>query len=372
VSVDVTNATGHDRISLQELALYHEIMDYRATLGLAPVQLSRALSATAGRHVLDTRENIWGAGLTLPPGANLHSWSDAPYLADHRDPAVMWGAPERLGTGYEAPGYEITAAGMATPRQAFEIWRASPQHEALMANRAAWAGQEWQAIGVGFDVRPGEGLYAGRIAHVWFGAERDAGGPPTIRGTGAGDVVAGTAFADVIHGMGGNDVLRGGGGPDRLSGGAGNDVLQGGPGHDVLLGGPGADTLVGGRGNDRLFGGPGADLLVGGPGRDVLSGGGGADVFRFTHPAEAGLGMGSDVITDFVPGIDTLDLAAMDADATRGGDQAFRFVGSEAFSGRAGELRVAGGIVAGDLDGDGQAEFEIDVGAALQASDILL
>ena len=33
-----------------------------------------------------------------PEGANLHSWSDAPYYSDHSQAQVMWDAPERIGT----------------------------------------------------------------------------------------------------------------------------------------------------------------------------------------------------------------------------------------------------------------------------------
>jgi hypothetical protein len=111
VTVDIYQATTQDPLSLPELDLYKAIMAYRAELGLAAIPLSKALTATAGRHVLDTRENIWGEGDEPPAGANYHSWSDAPYPADASNPEVMWFAPDRLGTGYADPAYEITAVG---------------------------------------------------------------------------------------------------------------------------------------------------------------------------------------------------------------------------------------------------------------------
>jgi Ca2+-binding RTX toxin-like protein len=372
MTVDITRPTSHDSLSLAEFELYHRIMDYRAGLGLAPVPLSKALTATAGRHVADTRENIWADDLDLPAGANLHSWSNAFYYADHRAPEAMWDAPERIGTGYTAPGYEITAAGMTTPRQAFEIWRGSPAHEALMANRGAWADQEWRAIGIGFDVRPGDGPYAGRIAHVWLGAARDDRGPPAVRGTSGADEVEATRFSDIVHGRGSGDDILGLGGNDRLSGGNGNDRLGGGSGDDRLLGGKGNDRLFGYKGDDRLQGGGGADLLVGGTGRDVLSGGAGPDVYRFSWLSEAGFGSRRDVITNFDRGSDTLDLTAMNADSTREGNEAFRFLGGANYTGRAGQLRVQGGTVAGDVDGDERSDFQIEIGVTLSAADILL
>ena len=124
--VDVKKPNEHDSITLQELSLYHAITDYRSSLGLDPVRLSKALSATAGRHVVDTRENIWAEDVKLPAGANnLHSWSDAYYYSDQRAPEVMWDAPERLGTGYTSAGYEISAAGYATTDAALAGWKAS-------------------------------------------------------------------------------------------------------------------------------------------------------------------------------------------------------------------------------------------------------
>jgi len=96
---NIYSSTGEDNLNSAELELYHLIMQYRAQNGLDAIPLSNALTVTAGRHALDTRANIWEAELQLPEGANLHSWSDAPYFSDHRDPDVMWSAPERLGTG---------------------------------------------------------------------------------------------------------------------------------------------------------------------------------------------------------------------------------------------------------------------------------
>ena len=43
------------------------------------------------------------------------------------------------------------------------------------------------------------------------------------------------------------------------------------------------------------------------------------------------------------------------------GDQAFDFIGSADFT-AAGQLRFSGGMVRGDVDGDGQADFAIQIG----------
>ncbi len=197
--VDLTKPNEHDAISLDELTLYHAITAYRAGMGLAAVPLSRALSTTAGRHVVDTRENIWAEDVDLPDGANLHSWSDAYYYDDHRNPQAMWDAPERLGTGYDSSGYEISAAGFATVEGALKGWIGSPSHDAVLSNSGAWKNVEFLAMGVGVETSPGEGPYDGRVFHVWFGEAADPQ-TPRIVGTTVADDIRGTDFADEISG----------------------------------------------------------------------------------------------------------------------------------------------------------------------------
>ncbi|HMC92055.1 MAG TPA: RTX toxin, partial [Allosphingosinicella sp.] len=62
------------------------------------------------------------------------------------------------------------------------------------------------------------------------------------------------------------------------------------------------------------------------------------------------------------------DLHLIDADTTTAGDQAFSFIGANAFGNHAGELRAefANGVwtVQGDVDGDGNADFTILVTTA--------
>jgi Ca2+-binding RTX toxin-like protein len=139
----------------------------------------------------------------------------------------------------------------------------------------------------------------------------------------------------------------------------------------LIYGGAGGDTLTGGGGNDRISGGASGD---------TLRGGGGADRFEYRSIADSTVAA-SDLIADFELGVDGIDLSAIDADPGAEGDQAFTWLGGEAFSGKAGELRLvhdqgaARWTVLGDVDGDGQADFQLFVatgGAAPAASDFLL
>lgn len=312
MSVDIYTANAQDDLSAQELALYHLIMDYRAERGLAPIPLSADLTLVAGRHVLDTTENIWGEGLDLPEGANLHSWSGAPYFSDHRAAEVMWDAPQRLGTDYPGMGFEISAAGYSSIEAALVGWQRSEGHNQVIVNEGIWASQTWNAIGIGVEMDgPEGGIYGGRAFHVWFGREADIEGPRII-GEAIGEVLTGTGFVDRISGGVGNDWIDGGAGNDTLSGGLNSDTLIGGEGddyltggdtaddvHDVIYGGAGDDWIDGGYGNDELRGDGGHDTIAGGFGADTVIGGGGED--QLTGSAFGDMLFGGDG-NDFING----------------------------------------------------------------------
>lgn len=110
-----------------------------------------------------------------------------------------------------------------------------------------------------------------------------------------------------------------------------------------------------------LIGGAGNDLIYGGRGPDTLTGGGGNDVFRFDSAADS-TADGRDRIQDFALG-DLIDLTRIDANSNTAGDDAFSFIGGDAFHNVAGELRAVemGGSVwsiQADVDGDGRADLE--------------
>jgi serralysin len=159
---------------------------------------------------------------------------------------------------------------------------------------------------------------------------------------------------------------------------SGLPYIDGGAGNDTLIGSQFADFLVGNADNDTLVGLTGADLLRGGLGRDYLLGGTYNDTFDF-NTVEESLSATRDVIGDFTRSEgDKIDLSSIDAVTTIGGDQAFQFIGSQGFHGQAGELHYVptGGpvIVEGDVNGDGNADFQIAVNGVgqLLADDFVL
>ena len=163
----------------------------------------------------------------------------------------------------------------------------------------------------------------------------------------------------------------------RLLGNSFGNTIHGGDGDDLLDGRAGADQLHGGGGDDRLKGGDGDDTLEGGAGRDLLTGGTGDDTFVF-GVSDIVTGPARDRITDFAAGSDTIDLAAIDANAGTAADDGFALIGAAVFSRHAGELRQfalhGNTVVEGDITGDGRADFQILlVGThALSAGDFVL
>ena len=226
----------------------------------------------------------------------------------------------------------------------------------------------------------------GNALDNFIGADLDAYFPTDVTGV-------------AIHGRGGNDMLVGGNGDDWFQGGSGNDTIvgyydspyinrpgtgdtasyedataavmvdldtgiaTGGAGTDKLtgiecvVGSRFADTLAGNWFDNRLDGGAGKDTLQGGGGSDHLTGGSGNDVFVFTAVNDSlSLELFHDRIEDFANG-DRIDVHAIDADATRAGNQDFSYIGTSRFGGHAGELRASGSVVEADLDGDAMADL---------------
>ena len=116
-----------------------------------------------------------------------------------------------------------------------------------------------------------------------------------------------------------------------------------------------------------LIGNDGDNRITGLGGVDTQTGGLGADVFVLGEGA-TGAALGQrDLITDFTVGTDQLDLEAIDANTQSAGDQAFRWLGTNAFDGQAGGLRAtfdAGRnvtVLEGDTNGDNVANFAIEL-----------
>ncbi len=139
--------------------------------------------------------------------------------------------------------------------------------------------------------------------------------------------------------FGGNDNISGSDDSTIIFGNKGNDTILGNGGDDTLFGGMDNDQIRGGAGNDNINGDLGDDTLSGGAGTDILTGRDGADVFVLTQ------GEDTDTITDFVSGVDRVQLpdGLAESDVTIDGG-AIRVTAT-------GEIlaQVNGAIASGDL-----------------------
>ena len=220
---------------------------------------------------------------------------------------------------------------------------------------------------------------------------------------------AGNALNNTLVGNSGSNLLNGGAGRDYMVGGAGDDIFvvaaadwtieNAGQGRDTvrsfidwtlgvnlerlelqgagnlnaagntlnntLVGNSGSNLLNGGAGRDDMVGGAGNDVLIGGAGSDILNGGAGNDRFDFNliSDSRTGPALRDSINGGFSHGFDLIDLATVDANSLVGGNQAFSFIGSAAFSGSAGQLRYtnfSGNVIIGaDVNGDAAADLQI-------------
>ncbi len=145
------------------------------------------------------------------------------------------------------------------------------------------------------------------------------------------------------------------------------ETLNGTEDGETLTGTDDAEFIFGFGRNDHLNGMGGNDTLTGGLGKDWLTGGAGADSFNFHLKTESVKGANHDVIMDFHRAeLDHIDLSNIDAKSkTKTVDDHFKFIGAKPFHHKAGELhfiKKAGFLlVEGDMDGNGRADFQIEV-----------
>jgi serralysin len=133
------------------------------------------------------------------------------------------------------------------------------------------------------------------------------------------------------------------------------------------------EKAIGGAAADTIIGNEARNWLAGGGGQDKLTGGASSDTFIFLSLSDSAAGSKRDLITDFAPSVDIIDLSLVDI-SNAPGVQHFHHV-EGGFGGTLGELRFTSGLLSGDVNGDRKADFEIalaNVKALDWSHDVLL
>ena len=178
--MQVVNELTAQGLSSKEARLYYLVNEYRESLGLPKLSLSKSLTQVARTHVADSNgyspENqVDARGIQ----GNLHSWSGngswtpVVYTSDHYYASLMWSKPREL-TSYSGNGYEISAGSGGynlTPEYALSLWKNSSGHNAVMTTSGSWA--MLKTMGVSID---------GGYAHIWFGSDADPAGYYDVTG----------------------------------------------------------------------------------------------------------------------------------------------------------------------------------------------
>ncbi|QCH15793.1 hypothetical protein CB0101_13530 [Synechococcus sp. CB0101] len=149
---------------------------------------------------------------------------------------------------------------------------------------------------------------------------------------------------------------------DSLIGNVLANTLNGKKGNDWLVGDLASDVLKGARGNDGIFGGEGADRITGGQDRDRI---------YYTDASESSVDQRDTVKFGKQ---DRFVFSSFDGDTITEGIQTLSFIGKQAFSGTAGELRATRSVLEADTTGDGFADFVVNLlgNTLISASNLVL
>jgi hypothetical protein len=153
-------------ISEDEVKLFDLVNNYRKSVGLIEIPLSKSLCYVAKKHAADLYLNKPDtANCNFHSWSNKGNWTPCCFEKEIKDKSCMLDKPQEL-TKYPGQAYEIIywENKSATAEKAFNQWKETPAARSLLSNYKEWEKYSWNAIGVG--------IYKG-FAIAWFGEDFD-------------------------------------------------------------------------------------------------------------------------------------------------------------------------------------------------------
>lgn len=184
-------------LSATEGELARLVNEYRASLGLPPMLISKSLTLVAQQHAWDSvnNSNAWPA----PPAGktcNMHSWSGNVnpalqqgtwtancYTSDHANAQGMWNKPGEIA-GFPGEGVEnsFASSGTASAVGALTAWKNSPGHNNVITQQGGWGPMASMGVGV-----------LNGVAHLWMSSTLDPVGEAPLCSGGSAMAVQPTA-----------------------------------------------------------------------------------------------------------------------------------------------------------------------------------
>lgn len=189
-------------LSATEGELARMVNEYRASLGLPPMLISKSLTLVAQQHAWDSVNNS-NAFPPAPAGktCNMHSWSGNVnpalqqgtwtancYTSDHANAQGMWNKPGEIA-GFPGEGVEnsFASSGTATAVGALTAWKNSPGHNNVITQQGGWG--PMASMGVGM---------LNGVAHLWMSSTLDPAGEAPLCSGGSAMAVQPTAVPTAV------------------------------------------------------------------------------------------------------------------------------------------------------------------------------
>jgi len=212
--------------------------------GFGEIDLSTALSATDGFHIIGDADNDnLGASISSAGDVNGDGFDDVIIGATNND-----AGGSNAGAAYvifgKASGFTTIDLNTALDGDnGFKILGDAANDKAARSVSAAGDtnGDGFSDLLVGAPYGDDGGSYAGETYLIYGIAPTVA---VNLTGTVADQTLAGGAFDDTLSGLGGDDELFGNGGNDRLDGGTGTDRMKGGLGNDTYVVNSALDQVI--------------------------------------------------------------------------------------------------------------------------------